>query len=74
MLEVIDPAALPYRSFTMSRKKRVLVGAVAGALLATFAVMAWVILARMVQTIVAAREAQQRSARNSETANGWSSN
>mgnify|MGYP001818211369 CR=1 FL=1 len=58
VLEVIDPAALPYRSFNMSRKKKVLVGAIAGTLLATFGVFAWVLLAGMFQRINAYRQAQ----------------
>jgi hypothetical protein len=57
VLEIIDPAALPYRSFNMSRKKKVLVGAFAGTLLACFGVLAWVLLAGMVRGIRAYREA-----------------
>lgn len=57
VLEIIDPAALPYRSFTMSRKKRIVLGAIAGTLLACFAVLARVLLARMLQTIIEYREA-----------------
>ncbi len=51
VLEIIDPAALPYRSFNMSRKRKVLLGAIGGTLLATFAVLAWVLLAQMLQSI-----------------------
>jgi hypothetical protein len=57
-LEIIDPAALPYRSFNMSRKKKVLIGAIAGGLLAVFAALAWVVLAQMLQTITAYRAQQ----------------
>jgi hypothetical protein len=57
-LAVIDPAALPYRSFNMSRKKKVLIGAIVGGLLATFAALAWVVLAQMLQTITAYRAQQ----------------
>ena len=57
VLEIIDPAALPYRSFTMSRKKKIVFGAIAGTLLACFAVLARVLLARMLQTIIEYREA-----------------
>ena len=60
-LEVIDPAALPYRSFNMSRKKKVLIGAIAGGLLAVFAALAWVVLAQMLQTITAYRAQQAAS-------------
>jgi len=50
-LEIIDPAALPYRSFNMSRKKKFVMGTVAGTLLAVFGVLAWALLAKMLQTI-----------------------
>lgn len=46
-LEIIDPAALPYRSHSMSRKKRIVIGAVAGTLLTMFVVLARVLLAGM---------------------------
>jgi uncharacterized protein involved in exopolysaccharide biosynthesis len=39
-MEIIDPAAIPYRSFMMSRNKRILLGTVAGLLLAVFFVLA----------------------------------
>lgn len=58
-LDIIDPAALPYRSFNMSRKKKVVIGSVAGTLLATFAVLAGVLLARMLQSIKQFRAQQQ---------------
>jgi hypothetical protein len=58
VLEIIDPAALPYRSFNLSRKKKVIVGAIAGTLLATFSVFAWVLLAGMLGAIRAYRETQ----------------
>lgn len=61
-LEIIDPAALPYRSFNMSRKKKVLIGTVAGTLLAAFAVLAWVLLARMLQAIMQFRAQHQAEA------------
>lgn len=51
VLEVIDPAALPYRSFTISRKKRVVIGAIAGLLLGTFAVLAFVLIKQMLLRI-----------------------
>lgn len=51
VLEIIDPAAVPYRSFTMSRKRKIVFGAVAGLLLGTFGVLAWVLLAQMLQSI-----------------------
>ncbi len=60
-LEIIDPAALPYRSFTMSRKKKVVMGTFAGTLLAVFGVFAWVLLARMLQTVKAFREQEHQS-------------
>jgi len=51
-LEIIDPAALPYRSHSMSRKKRIVMGAVAGTLLAVFAVLARVLLGGMLAKII----------------------
>ena len=51
-LEVIDPAALPYRSFNMSRKKKTVFGGVAGILIASFLVMAFVFLKNIVQKII----------------------
>jgi hypothetical protein len=60
VLEIIDPAALPYRSFNMSRKKKILIGSVVGALLATFAILAWVLLMRMWRSIMHYRELQSR--------------
>lgn len=51
VLEIIDPAALPYRSFNMSRKKKVVIGAIAGFFVAVFAVFGWVLLARMLLTV-----------------------
>jgi len=44
VLEIIDPAARPYRSVTMSRKKKVAVGAIVGFLLSCFGVLAWVLV------------------------------
>ncbi len=63
-LEIIDPAALPYRSFTMSRKKRIVIGVLAGTLLAIFGVLAWVLLTGMLRTIIQFRAQLQAS--NSE--------
>jgi hypothetical protein len=58
-LEIIDPAAIPYRSFTMSRKKKIIIGAVAGTLLTVFAVLASVLLGGMLQKIILYREHHQ---------------
>ena len=58
VLEIIDPAAIPYKSFNMSRKKKIVIGGFVGGLLATFAALAWVVLAQMLQTIKAYREEQ----------------
>jgi hypothetical protein len=54
-LEIIDPAAIPYKSFNMSRKKKVLIGSVAGVLVAMFVALAWVVLAQMLNAIRAYR-------------------
>ncbi len=51
VLEIIDPAALPYRSFTLSRKKRVVFGAIAGGLLGVFLVLARVLVGQLVTTL-----------------------
>lgn len=57
-LELIDPAALAYRSYNMSRKKRTVVGAVASGLLGTFLVLASVLARRMYLTVAQLRRAQ----------------
>lgn len=58
-LEIIDPAAVPYRSFTMSRKKKIVIGAIAGMLLSVFCVLAKVLLAGMLNKIIAYRQQQE---------------
>lgn len=50
-LEIIDPAAIPYRSVTMSRKKIIIMGTIAGCLFTFFCVLGRVILADMFQKI-----------------------
>lgn len=47
VLEIIDPAARPYRSITMGRKKKIAIGAVAGLLLSVFAVFAFTLLCEL---------------------------
>jgi hypothetical protein len=59
-LEIIDPAAIPYRSFTMSRKKTIIIGVSAGTLLTVFAVLASVLLGGMLQKIILYREHHQK--------------
>ncbi len=61
-LEIIDPAAVPYRSVTMSRKKKIVIGTVAGSLLAVFGVLAGVLLAGMLQKIIQYRTQHQELA------------
>jgi uncharacterized protein involved in exopolysaccharide biosynthesis len=51
-MEIIDPAAIPYRSFMMSRNKRILLGTVAGLLLAVFFVLANIHVTRFLQEII----------------------
>ena len=65
-LEIIDPAAIPYKSFNMSRKKKVVVGAIAGGLLATFAALAWVVLSQVLSTIKSYRLAQSATPAQAE--------
>lgn len=67
-LEVIDPAATPYKSFNMSRKRKMLVGAVVGLLLAVFTVFAFVLLRSMWQAIQGYRE--QANQENNTDKNG----
>jgi uncharacterized protein involved in exopolysaccharide biosynthesis len=62
VLEVLDPAALPYRHFNMSRKKKILIGAVAGGLLTAFAVLASVLLRQMWLGIQAYRQSGTEAA------------
>ena len=50
-LEIIDPAATPYKSFNMSRKRKTLLGAVVGLLLSVFIVLFLVLLSGMWKTI-----------------------
>ncbi|QFU77168.1 chain-length determining protein [Halioglobus maricola] len=54
-LEIIDPAALPYRSFNLSRKRKVLFGAIAGLLVSVFLVFARLTIIQMLNTILAYR-------------------
>ena len=55
VLEIIDPAARPYRSVNMSRKKKVAVGGIAGLLLSAFAVLGVTLLRQFWETLQAAR-------------------
>ncbi len=55
-LEVIDPAAMPYRSFNKSRKFKTVVGGMAGALLSVFAVLALVLIRSMLETLASHRQ------------------
>ena len=57
VLEVIDPAARPYRSVTMSRKRKTLIGAIVGLLLTSSAVLAWVLLRGLWEQLVSVRRA-----------------
>lgn len=47
VLEIIDPAALPYRSLDLSRKKRVAIAGIAGLLLGSFFVLASVLVRQL---------------------------
>ncbi len=59
VLEVIDPAARPYRSITMSRKRKVFIGGIAGFLLSCTAVMGWVLLRGLWEQLLNVRNAVQ---------------
>ncbi len=56
VLEVIDPAATAYKSFNMSRKRKVLLGTIAGSLLAVFGVLALVLTRSMLHTLISYRQ------------------
>ena len=60
-LEIIDPAATPYKSFNMSRKRKVVIGVIAGTLLATFATLALVLVRGLLRTLLAYREMDRRA-------------
>ena len=60
VLEIIDPAATPYKSFNMSRKRKVLLGMIVGTMLALFTVFGLVLVRAMLQTVLAYREMQGR--------------
>jgi hypothetical protein len=59
-LEIIDPAATPYKSFNVSRKRKVLLGMIVGTMLAVFTVFGLVLVRAMLQTVLAYREMQGR--------------
>jgi capsular polysaccharide biosynthesis protein len=60
-VEIIDPAAIPYRSFMISRNKRIVIGTIAGSLLAVFFVLVSVLVTGMVQKIVLYRAHYQET-------------
>lgn len=64
-LEVIDPAAVAYKSFTTSRKKKIVMGTFGGILLGIFAVLSMVLIRGMLQTIVNYR-AVEHAAKNQD--------
>ena len=55
VLEVIDPAARPYRSVNLSRKKRIVLGAIVGLLLSIFGVLAATLLLQLWQGLQSVR-------------------
>lgn len=60
-LEIIDPAATPYKSFNMSRKRKVLAGMFAGLLLAVFVVFALVLGRSMLHALIACRALERQA-------------
>lgn len=56
VLEIIDPAARPYRSVNMSRKKKIVVGSIVGFMLSVFAVLAITLLLQLWNSFQTARE------------------
>ena len=61
VLEIIDPAARPYRSVNLSRKKKVLLGGIVGLLLISFAVLGATLLGQLRDTLQAARRRGARA-------------
>ena len=61
VLEIIDPAARPYRSVNLSRKKKVLLGGLVGLLLSSFAVLGATLLGQLRDTLQAARRRGARA-------------
>lgn len=61
VLEIIDPAARPYRSVNLSRKKKVLLGGLVGLLLSSFAVLGATLLGQLHDTLQAARRRGARA-------------
>lgn len=57
-LELLDPAALAYRSYNMSRKKKTGIGGIASGLLSIFFILASVLAQRMYHTITQLRLAE----------------
>ena len=55
VLEIIDPAARPYRSVNMSRKKKLVVGSIVGLMLSTFAVLGITLLLQLWNSFQSAR-------------------
>ncbi|EAQ96641.1 chain-length determining protein [Congregibacter litoralis] len=55
VLEIIDPAARPYRSVNMSRKKKVLVGGIVALMLTMFAVLGVTLLMQLWASFQSAR-------------------
>lgn len=49
-LEIIDPAATPYKSFNLSRKRKVLLGTIAGTLMAISLTLGLTLLHRLLST------------------------
>lgn len=61
VLEIIDPAARPYRSINMSRKRKVAIGAIVGSLLTIFGVLATTLLLQLWKRLDAVRRAAQQT-------------
>lgn len=60
-MEIIDPAAMPYKSFNMSRKRKIVLAAIAGSLLAIFVVLASVLVRGMFRTLITYRELERQA-------------
>lgn len=60
-LEIIDPAATPYKSFNMSRKRKVMLGTFAGTFLCLFAILALVLVRGLLTTLSDYREMDRQA-------------
>jgi hypothetical protein len=66
VLEIIDPAARPYRSVNMSRKKKIVVGGVVSFMLSVFTVLAITLLLQLWNSFQTARALHNQNANRTD--------